>query len=295
MLLVAGASSAFILALAAPLEAGAATKIGDSYTSSGGNTCSGDPGGTIIERVSPGNEYAAPFDGVITSWTNQASFWKTVTFKVARVGADNAYSVIGSDGPRTTPDFNVRTTYPVRISVRQGDVIGAHHPPGNYVCIYGGTGYGSGYDTADIPAGGSGLFEDTSNDLRVPIEATIEHDADHDGYGDETQDLCPTDPTLHSVCDTFPPQTSITKGPKKKTKSKKATFAFSSSEPGSTFECSLDGAAFHACASPMTATVKELGRHNFLVRARDTHGNLDTTEASWSWKVVKKKHRKHKR
>ena len=38
-----------------------------------------------------------------------------------------------------------------------------------------------------------------------------------------------------------PPETTITKGPKNKTKKKKATFAFTATEPGSSFQCSLDG------------------------------------------------------
>ena len=32
------------------------------------------------------------------------------------------------------------------------------------------------------------------------VNADIEHDADGDGYGDETQDLCPGDPTRHTTC-----------------------------------------------------------------------------------------------
>jgi hypothetical protein len=34
----------------------------------------------------------------------------------------------------------------------------------------------------------------------VLVQGTVEADADHDGYGDETQDLCPTDPTTHGPC-----------------------------------------------------------------------------------------------
>jgi len=40
-----------------------------------------------------------------------------------------------------------------------------------------------------------------NNDGRhVNIAATLEPDADHDGYGDETQDGCPWDPTKQSSC-----------------------------------------------------------------------------------------------
>jgi len=38
--------------------------------------------------------------------------------------------------------------------------------------------------------------------LRVNIQAYVEPDADHDGYGDLTQDSCPTDATTHGACAT---------------------------------------------------------------------------------------------
>src|SRR5690349_14825637 len=100
------------------------------------------------------------------------------------------------------------------------------------------------WNAGDVRPGNSSSFQVTQQDQTFPVQATLERDADHDGYGDETQDRCPSDPTLHSVCDTFPPQTTITQGPRKRTTSRTANFAFTSSEPASTFQCSLDGAAF---------------------------------------------------
>jgi hypothetical protein len=88
--------------------------------------------------------------------------------------------------------------------------------------------------------------------------------------------------------DTAPPETTITRQPKDKTKKKSATFEFSSSEPGSTFECSLDGGAFTSCTSPDTLKVKT-GKHSFAVRSRDAAGNLDGSPATDDWKVKKKK------
>lgn len=98
----------------------------------------------------------------------------------------------------------------------------------------------------------------------------------------------PPPPEQPVVGDTTPPETSITKGPKAKTKKKSATFEFSSTEPGSTFECQLDGKAFTPCTSPETVKVKK-GKHTFEVRATDAAGNADPTSASDSWKVKKKK------
>jgi large repetitive protein len=69
---------------------------------------------------------------------------------------------------------------------------------------------------------------------------------------------------------------------------KSATFEFSSSEAGSTFECSLDGTAFVACNSPDGVKVKK-GKHSFAVRAMDAAGNVDASPATDGWKVKKKK------
>jgi Trypsin len=88
-------------------------------------------------------------------------------------------------------------------------------------------------------------------------------------------------------------ETVITKGPKDKTKKKKATFEFTGAEVRAIagFQCSLDGKAFASCTSPHKVKVKK-GRHTFQVRTVDTAGNVDGTPASDSWKRKKKKKKK---
>jgi hypothetical protein len=72
--------------------------------------------------------------------------------------------------------------------------------------------------------------------------------------------------------DTTPPETTIDSGPSGTTTSTSATFAFSSSEAGSTFECSVDGAAFAACASPQDYDRLATRQHTFQLRATDAAG-----------------------
>jgi trypsin len=88
--------------------------------------------------------------------------------------------------------------------------------------------------------------------------------------------------------DSSPPETLITQGPKKKTKKKRARFAFTSTEPGSTFDCQLDDGrkAFTPCTSPITVKVKK-GKHTFQVEAIDQAGNVGSP-ATDDWKVKKK-------
>jgi hypothetical protein len=85
--------------------------------------------------------------------------------------------------------------------------------------------------------------------------------------------------------DTTPPDTAIDSGPSGTVTSTSATFAFSSSEAGSTFACSLDGATASACNSPTTYSSLGPGTHTFTVRATDAAGNTDATPASRTWTI----------
>jgi hypothetical protein len=95
-------------------------------------------------------------------------------------------------------------------------------------------------------------------------------------------------PDLTGGGDATPPETQITGGPQSKTKKKTASFDFSSSEAGSSFECKLDQGAFSPCTSPTDYKVRK-GQHTFEVRATDAAGNTDPMPATRSWRVKKKK------
>lgn len=63
-----------------------------------------------------------------------------------------------------------------------------------------------------------------------------------------------------------------------------STFSFTASKGGTTFECSLDGQGYFACASPISFGALANGSHTFSVRAKD--GVLyDDTPASCNWTV----------
>ncbi len=83
-----------------------------------------------------------------------------------------------------------------------------------------------------------------------------------------------------------PPNTVINSGPGAETPALEATFTFSANEPDVTFECSLDGAAFAACVSPVELADLTLGVHDFRVRAIDLEGNVDPTPASYAWTIT---------
>jgi len=77
--------------------------------------------------------------------------------------------------------------------------------------------------------------------------------------------------------DTVKPTVTIDSGPGGKTSDKRPEFTFSSSQPGSTFECRFDAAQFGACSgatSDRPVTDLPSGAHKFEVRATDVAGNV---------------------
>jgi hypothetical protein len=79
--------------------------------------------------------------------------------------------------------------------------------------------------------------------------------------------------------------TNIDSGPSGIVNDASATFEFSYSETGASFECSLDGSTFDACTSPKEYPDLADGSHTFEVRAIDAAGNTDPTPASRAWVV----------
>jgi hypothetical protein len=92
--------------------------------------------------------------------------------------------------------------------------------------------------------------------------------------------------------DTTAPDTTITKGPKDKTRKKTATFEFTGTDARAiaSFQCKLDAGAFAPCTSPHTVRVKK-GKHTFQVQAIDDAGNADGSPARDTWKRKKKRKR----
>ncbi len=93
----------------------------------------------------------------------------------------------------------------------------------------------------------------------------------------------------HTADDTTPPETTITAKPPDPSTSATATFAYASDEPGSSFECSLDGAPFAPCAATgVTYDGLADGPHTFRVRAIDAsrNRNVDQTPAAYTFSVA---------
>jgi hypothetical protein len=85
--------------------------------------------------------------------------------------------------------------------------------------------------------------------------------------------------------DFTPPDTALTEAPADLTNSRSAGFEFTSPDSSAGFECSLNGAAFSACTSPVTYSGLSDGTRNFVVRAVDPAGNTDVSPPSKTWTV----------
>ena len=95
-------------------------------------------------------------------------------------------------------------------------------------------------------------------------------------------------PTVYewTIVDNAAPDTAIDFGPRESTSSTNAVFGVSSDDPTASLECSLDGATFSNCESPIDYSDLALGEHEFAVRSIDASGNTDASPASFAWEIV---------
>ena len=217
--LISALLSAIAVVLLSATSAGAATNLGSTFVP--GGSCSTDT--TYIQTVSSGlgPPYSAPSSGVITSWSFEpgASVPTTIKLKVGRTepGADltmnTNITIVGQSAPET-PSSAPLNTFPTRIPVQAGDDIGIYvNGPGLTVntCNLD-SAYTDHYAVGDIPPGTMDLF--TNETFHHDVSAILEPDADHDQFGDETQDQCPTNASTQGPC----PVTPVTSAKKKKCK-----------------------------------------------------------------------------
>ncbi|MHA7630708.1 Ig-like domain-containing protein [Corallococcus sp. M7] len=119
-----------------------------------------------------------------------------------------------------------------------------------------------------------------------PVQATLA-DGTHtlsatatDAAGNTTEPV-----SLSFIIDTDAPDTTIESGPAQPSNSASATFEFSSTGGGITYECSVDSLEFNACDTPFTIDNLSEGEHTLAVRAVDAAGNADPTPAEYTWTV----------
>jgi uncharacterized repeat protein (TIGR01451 family) len=180
-------------AFAAP-AADAAVTIGQVFTPTAQTTA------TLAQTTASNNvSYVVPSDGVITSWSFLAdSDGATLKLKVLRRNDDGTYLTVGESALEKAP-AGQQQSFTTRIPVKAGDYLGSSATTGKTVAYTGAQTDNVVLAPGDQPVGSTGSYSAVQG-IRIDATASLEPDADGDGFGDESQDVCTTDPSLPTAC-----------------------------------------------------------------------------------------------
>ena len=188
------------ITLSAAAVAAALTIAAPASASTIGSTTIAEPGNCGADLVAWESDaaYTAPADGIIaTMSTNTSTAGKHFTFKIMRSAAGGA-TVVASSGPIT--EVAGINTVTLNVPVKAGDMLGFYSSDGAdcAVSASGGGNVSVKSSAGGDPPVGATVVPEASGPAQLALSATFEPDADHDGFGDETQDSCPTDPGIHT-------------------------------------------------------------------------------------------------
>jgi hypothetical protein len=278
----------FVLAMAGSAgSAQAAVTIGHGLASGPSGTvscnvaCTLDNGATATVNLASGG-LSSPVGGVVVRYrflVNAAVQPGPATI-VPRVLREQ--SGAGSGSPVTLADTDGIQEFATRLPIAAGDQIGfdlsentpigiARAHTGSRVRVW-----RPPLADGESPRDPSPVF----TDRELTFNADIEADRDGDGFGDETQDGCPTQAAV-TTGSCVPPNTTITKT--KKVGKRGARVFFTSSDPAAVFNCRLDHRGAKPCTSPVEYRGLSRGNHRVFVYAYN--GTFDPTPAVTKVKV----------
>jgi hypothetical protein len=203
--------AAFAISLLGATSAAAATEVGNRCAASN----SAGSSAAVSLANAPGSPLPAviPDAGVITRWSFSLGFpgdpegALTETLKVFRpTGLPQQLQVVGESAPEVVS--NGTRTFPTRIPVKAGDLIGAlaelGGETGSVFCKTDVPGDTLGFVPGTAPAGSTSAITKEEDGFQNPIVVFVEPDADNDGFGDETQDQCPQNAAVQAPCPIAP-------------------------------------------------------------------------------------------
>jgi hypothetical protein len=217
----AGMRRAVTLAAATVVALLASPATGQASIQFGSNLAGGTP--AILVCASPCTQWStalpventagtltAPADGVITSFsvnsatTNLDDPWAPVHLRAIRaLSGGQTWSGLGISTPDVTPSAAGVQTFPARVPIGAGEYIGLETPGGGSIRA-GAQLSGGSLDLLvgdTFPSNGSGIPADSNiPGVGLLLRATLEPDADRDGFGDETQDRSKGGPRQPSAC-----------------------------------------------------------------------------------------------
>ena len=205
---------------------------------------------TAGDSLTPGN--SAPFDVVAVG--SEPTATTTAATAIGQAGA-TLNGTVSANGAATTVTFGygLTTSYGTSVAAGQSPLAGSA-------------------TSAAVSAVVTGLTCNTVYYFHVVANNGTGGDIDGGDLSFKT-----------SPCGT-PPTTTITGGPTDPSNVSNPQFTFTSSVPGSTFQCRLDGGPTFACSSPTTVHVGN-GVHTFEVQAIGPGNNVDPVGATFTWMV----------
>lgn len=203
----------------APADAAGPVHLGQdgSASTTGSATAAGGCDCTVAQmhEASPtSNSYVIPFDGVIVaSGTYVGNFVEATGTDTVRVQTVNrtgaATGTVVSEGTAHSllglPKNTVDRFYD-RLPAHAGDVLAARFHDSGFIestpFFFKSAATADEVKVSTATAAGGSLSgaEPPVAERRVNIDAVLEPDEDHDGYGDASQDLCPGSPIATSAC-----------------------------------------------------------------------------------------------
>jgi hypothetical protein len=184
-------------------SAGAAVTIGQA---SGTDVGCATSQSFVQETTVGGASYVAPISGVIVSWQHlsRAGAQPTVKLKVYDPTGDPTVWFLRSQSAEKTLTASSTNTFSESpgIPIQSDDHLGLTGLGGATMACFAGAAMGdvvrnNGLGGGDTVPGNNSLGG-FSTFARVDAAATIEPDADGDGFGDESQDQCPADAALQA-------------------------------------------------------------------------------------------------
>jgi hypothetical protein len=200
-----GLIATIFVALAAAAPAHGATTIGSGLnTRANLSIACGTPGEplsvcTTAQLELPDRPITAPTDGVIVRWRVRSASAGSVALRVLRPSGSGQYTGAGTSQPLQLSSVSSagqdRSYFAsTRLTVLQGDYIGLNRERRTGALYTQRSGSAFDLIQFDVPlADGGTEGPDTSYEgAELLLNADIEPDKDGDGFGDETQDNCPT-------------------------------------------------------------------------------------------------------
>jgi hypothetical protein len=168
-----------------------------------------------VQKTVAGVSSASAVDGVVVRWRVLGAPDGSYFVRVVAPAGGAMYTVLGSSAAQTvtadpSPLKQAISTFETRLAIPAGGYVGLVPPrfiPQRSLSSAAGSTYGQFND-------GEAVAVQTATPAgELLYDADIEPDADHDEYGDVTQDACPTDASTQGACPPPPPPVDATPTP----------------------------------------------------------------------------------